>query len=109
MKICTIIGARPQFVKAAVVSAEFAKRKDVKEVIIHTGQHYDPEMSEIFFRELNVPHEKYNLEAGSGTHGRQTGRMLEKLEEILLQENPDIAKITSGSCRGFKIGFALDS
>ncbi|HCE45593.1 MAG TPA: UDP-N-acetylglucosamine 2-epimerase (non-hydrolyzing) [Lentisphaeria bacterium] len=93
MKICTIIGARPQFVKAAVVSAEFAKRKDVKEVIIHTGQHYDPEMSEIFFRELNVPHEKYNLEAGSGTHGRQTGRMLEKLEEILLQENPDMVLV----------------
>ncbi len=89
MKTCTIIGARPQFVKAAVVSAEFAKSKDVKEVIIHTGQHYDHEMSEIFFRELHVPREKYNLEIGSGTHGLQTGRMLEKLEEILLAEKPD--------------------
>jgi len=93
MKICTIIGARPQFVKAAVVSAEFAKCKAVKEVIIHTGQHYDHEMSEIFFRELGVPHEKYNLEIGSGTHGRQTGRMLEKMEEILLKENPDMVLV----------------
>lgn len=93
MKICTVIGARPQFVKAAVVSAEFAKHKSVNEIIIHTGQHYDPAMSEIFFKELNVPKEGYNLEIGSATHGRQTGRMLEKLEEILLKEKPDFVLI----------------
>lgn len=93
MKICTVIGARPQFVKAAVVSAEFAKHKSVNEIIIHTGQHYDPAMSEIFFRELNVPNEKYNLEIGSGSHGLQTGRMLEKLEDILLKEKPDFVLI----------------
>ncbi len=93
MKIFTVIGARPQFVKAAVVSAEFAKHKPVREVIIHTGQHYDHEMSEIFFRELGVPHEKYNLETGSGSHGKQTGRMLEKLEEILIKENPDLVLV----------------
>ncbi len=93
MKICTVIGARPQFVKAAVVSAEFAKHKSINEVIIHTGQHYDPAMSEIFFRELNVPLEKYNLEIGSGSHGLQTGRMLEKLEDILLREKPDFVLI----------------
>ena len=93
MKICTVIGARPQFVKAAVVSAEFAKHKSVDEIIIHTGQHYDPSMSEIFFRELNVPLEKYNLETGSGAHGRQTGRMLEKLEDILFKEKPDFVLI----------------
>jgi UDP-GlcNAc3NAcA epimerase len=93
MKICTIIGARPQFVKAAVVSAEFAKHKSINEVIIHTGQHYDPGMSDIFFKELQVPKEKYNLETGSGSHGRQTGRMLEKLEDILLKEKPDFVLI----------------
>ncbi len=93
MKICTVIGARPQFVKAAVVSAEFAKHKSINEIIIHTGQHYDPAMSEIFFRELNVPREKYNLEIGSGSHGLQTGRMLEKLEDILLKEKPDFVLI----------------
>ncbi|HBC87110.1 MAG TPA: UDP-N-acetylglucosamine 2-epimerase (non-hydrolyzing) [Lentisphaeria bacterium] len=93
MKICTIIGARPQFIKAAAVSAEIARRKAVKEVVIHTGQHYDHEMSEIFFRELGVPHEKYNLEAGSGLHGQQTGKMLEAMEKVLLKEKPDMVLV----------------
>ncbi len=93
MKICTVIGARPQFVKAAVVSAEFAKHKSINEVIIHTGQHYDPAMSEIFFRELNVPNEKYNLEIGSGSHGVQTGKMLSSIEKVLQDEAPDYVLI----------------
>ena len=93
MKICTIIGARPQFVKAAAVSAEFAKHKSVNEIIIHTGQHYDPAMSEIFFRELEVPREKYNLEIGSGSHGAQTGKMLEAIEKVLHDETPDYVLI----------------
>ncbi|MFA6291137.1 MAG: UDP-N-acetylglucosamine 2-epimerase (non-hydrolyzing) [Victivallales bacterium] len=93
MKICTVIGARPQFVKAAVVSAEFAKHKSIDEVIIHTGQHYDPGMSDIFFRELNVPHEKYNLEIGSGSHGVQTGKMLASIEKVLQDEAPDYVLI----------------
>ncbi len=93
MKICTVIGARPQFIKAAAVSAEFARHSSIREVIIHTGQHYDHDMSEIFFKELRVPREKYNLRIGSDTHGRQTGRMLEALEKVLLREKPDMVLI----------------
>lgn len=92
MKICTIIGARPQFVKAAAISAKIAELGstiDIEEVIIHTGQHYDPEMSEIFFNELKIPVEKYNLSVGSGSHGSQTGKMIEGIEEILMKEEPD--------------------
>lgn len=93
MKICTIVGARPQFVKAAVVSAELASRANVEEAIIHTGQHYDPEMSDIFFSELGIPKEKYNLKIGSGSHGRQTGLMLEAIEAKLLLEKPDVVLV----------------
>ena len=89
MKICTIIGARPQFVKASMVSTALAMGDSVEEVLIHTGQHYDEEMSGIFFRELSVPREKYNLAIGSGPHGEQTGRMLEALEKVLVAEKPD--------------------
>jgi len=92
IKICTIIGARPQFIKAAAVSAKIAEmqeNRDISEVIIHTGQHYDSDMSNIFFEELNIPKEKYNLEVGSGLHGVQTAKMLEGIEEILLKEEPD--------------------
>lgn len=97
MKVCTIIGARPQFVKAAVISAKFAELagelRGLEEVIIHTGQHYDPEMSGIFFEELKIPREKYNLESGSGSHGAQTGKMLEKIEKVLIDEKPDCVLI----------------
>jgi UDP-GlcNAc3NAcA epimerase len=90
MKICTVLGARPQFIKAAVVSAEIAETDDIEEVIIHTGQHYDPEMSQIFFDELNIPPEKYNLGVGSGPQGWQTGAMLEGIEKVLIEEQPDV-------------------
>jgi UDP-GlcNAc3NAcA epimerase len=89
MKICTIIGARPQFVKAAAVSAEIAKHEDLEEVIVHTGQHYDPSMSDIFFEELKIPREKHNLAAGSGLQGEQTGKMMQELEKVLIEEKPD--------------------
>ncbi|MDW7670007.1 MAG: UDP-N-acetylglucosamine 2-epimerase (non-hydrolyzing) [Bacillota bacterium] len=87
MKLITIIGARPQFIKAAPFSILF--RLQHKEILIHTGQHYDTNMSDIFFNELGIPNPDYNLEVGSGSHGLQTGRMIEKIEEIILKEKPD--------------------
>jgi UDP-GlcNAc3NAcA epimerase len=88
-KIATVLGARPQFIKAAVVSKAFGLFPAIEEVIIHTGQHYDDNMSEIFFRELSIPEPAYNLNIGSGLHGRQTGRMLIAIEEVLIKESPD--------------------
>lgn len=90
MKILTVIGARPQFIKAAVVSRALAEhRLDVEEILVHTGQHYDNNMSEIFFSELHLPHPQHNLGIGGGTHGQNTGRMLEMLEALMLAEKPD--------------------
>ncbi len=91
MKICSIVGARPQFVKAAAFSAEVAENGGelgVEEISIHTGQHYDQAMSDIFFEELSIPPPRYELGIGSGTHGAQTGRMLESLETVLEKEKP---------------------
>ena len=89
MKICTIIGARPQFIKAAPVSRAIAEHNRLAEVIIHTGQHFDADMSDVFFKELNIPEPHYNLGINSASHGAMTGRMLEKIEEILIKEKPD--------------------
>ncbi|EPY01734.1 non-hydrolyzing UDP-N-acetylglucosamine 2-epimerase [Magnetospirillum fulvum] len=89
MKILTIIGARPQFVKAAVVSRALVDLADVSEVLVHTGQHYDEVMSGRFFRELGIPAPAYNLGVGSGSHGAQTGRMLERLDTVIEAERPD--------------------
>ncbi len=89
IKIVTIVGARPQFVKAAVVSRALGK-EGIEEVIIHTGQHFDNNMSEVFFQEMQIPKPKYNLEISNLSHGAMTGRMLEKIEEILIPEKPDV-------------------
>lgn len=89
MKIIEIIGARPQFVKAAIVSKQLRKLPDVKDLILHTGQHYDENMSNVFFDELQIPKPDYNLNVGSGNHGKQTALMLEGIEGILIAENPD--------------------
>ncbi|MDY0387768.1 MAG: UDP-N-acetylglucosamine 2-epimerase (non-hydrolyzing) [Methanolobus sp.] len=88
MKIATIVGVRPQFVKASVVSRELRKEHD--EILIHTGQHYDYKMNEVFFEELNIPVPDYFLEIGSGSHAYQTGEMLKKIEEVLIKEKPDL-------------------
>ncbi len=87
MKLITIIGARPQFIKAAPFSEEF--RKENTEILVHTGQHYDANMSDIFFNELGIPAPDYNLGVGSGNHGKQTASMLAGIEEIILEEKPD--------------------
>ena len=90
MKILTVIGARPQFVKAAALSREFSKHSSVEEILVHTGQHFDANMSGIFFEEMEIPKPKYNLDINSVGHGAMTGRMLEGIEEILLIEKPDL-------------------
>ena len=89
MKILTILGARPQFIKAASVSREIAKYQEIMEVIIHTGQHYDSNMSDIFFDELKIPLPKYNLKIREHGHGAMTGRMISEIEKVSLIENPD--------------------
>ena len=88
-KIITIVGARPQFIKAATVSRAISERDDLHEIIVHTGQHYDANMSDVFFQQLNIPKPDYNLGIGGGTHGAMTGRQLEKIEEVLIEEKPD--------------------
>jgi len=87
MKILTVVGARPQFIKAAVVSRLL--RDSVQEVLVHTGQHYDYNMSDIFFEELNIPKPDYNLGISGGSHGAMTGKMLASIEEVLIKEQPD--------------------
>lgn len=89
MKILSIVGARPQFVKAAAVSRAFGKYPDIQEIIVHTGQHFDANMSDIFFEEMEIPKPQYQLNINSLSHGAMTGRMMEKIEEILILEKPD--------------------
>jgi UDP-GlcNAc3NAcA epimerase len=89
MKIVTILGARPQFIKASILSKLFKSKKGFKEIIIHTGQHYDFTMSDIFFNELKIPKPHYNLGVKSNKHGEMTGKMLIKIEKLLLKIKPD--------------------
>ena len=92
MKVLTVVGARPQFIKAAAVSRALRAptlhaydKSEVTEVLIHTGQHYDPNMSDVFFDELSIPTPDYNLRISGGGHGQMTGRMLEEIEKIVLK------------------------
>lgn len=89
MKLLTIIGARPQFVKAAVISRVVKNCPNVQEVIVHTGQHFDENMSAVFFEEMDIPKPHYNLNINGLGHGAMTGQMLEKIEEVLITEQPD--------------------
>jgi len=98
IKIISVVGARPQFIKATMVSRAIDKHNatsDVflEEVLVHTGQHYDYQMSEIFFQQLKLRKPHYNLEVGSDTHGRQTARMLERIEDVLFKEKPDLVLV----------------
>jgi UDP-GlcNAc3NAcA epimerase len=89
VKVITVIGARPQFIKAAAVSNAFSKIDGVEEILLHTGQHYDRNMSDVFFEELNIPVPRYNLGVGGGLHGAMTGAQLAGIEEVLVKEKPD--------------------
>lgn len=90
MKILSIIGARPQFVKEAIIQNEINKYDDLKEVVVHTGQHFDENMSEVFFDVLNMREPEYNLGINATSHGEMTGKMLIKLEQVIIKENPDV-------------------
>lgn len=92
-KILTIIGARPQFIKAAAVSREISKSKKLKEIIVHTGQHFDKNMSDVFFEEMEIPPPHYHLNIHSLSHGAMTGRMLEEVEKVFLKEKPDVVMV----------------
>lgn len=94
-KILTVIGARPQFIKAGVVSRTLRRdfSSSLEEVIVHTGQHYDENMSRVFFDQLNIPEPKINLDVGSGTHGEQTGKMIPLIEKEILSEQPDLVMV----------------
>lgn len=92
-KIVTILGARPQFIKAAVLSRIIREKNEIVELLVHTGQHYDANMSDIFFSEMEIPLPKYNLAINGLQHGAMTGQMLEKIEEVLLVEQPDLVVV----------------
>ena len=92
-KIATIIGARPQFIKAAVLNRIIRRHREFREVIIHTGQHFDDNMSEIFFTELGIPPAAYNLDVNKAGHGAMTGKMMERLEPVLEKEKPDLVLV----------------
>ena len=92
MKIATILGTRPEIIKMAPIIDEISKR-GIDQIVLHTGQHYDKEMSDNFFRDLEIPTPDYNIHVGSGTHGKQTGLMMKGIEEVLLDEKPDIVLV----------------
>ena len=89
MKILTVLGARPQFVKAATFSRAIQAHDDIEEIIVHTGQHFDANMSDVFFEQMDIPKPHYNLGVASMGHGAMTGRMLEQIEALIQQEQPD--------------------
>ena len=110
MKILTIIGARPQFIKAASLSKYLKNITDIKEIILHTGQHYDHNMNDNFFSELEIPTPDYNLGVGSDTHARQTAKMMMGIEDVVLKEWPNFILIygdTNSTIAGAIVGAKL--
>lgn len=93
MRILTVVGARPQFIKACMLSKAIKSNSEIEEVIVHTGQHYDDNMSTVFFEQLNLPKADYYLGVGSGSHGKQTANMLVELEHIMISINPDVVLV----------------
>ncbi len=93
LKILSIVGARPQFIKLMPISRELSRKKEIKHIVVHTGQHYDYLMSKVFFDELEIPEPDYNLGVGSGTHGFQTGEMIKGIEKVIIEEKPDICLV----------------
>jgi len=93
IKIIFIVGARPNFIKIAPLIREAKKYKNIRPILVNTGQHYDWEMSKVFFKELDIPKPQYNLNVGSGSHGQQTAKIMEKLEQVLLKEKPDLVAV----------------
>jgi len=111
MKIATVIGARPQFIKSSVVSQQIAKYDELDEVLIHTGQHYDVNMSDVFFREMRMPLPAYELGIAGGLHGQMTGRQLEAIEQVLVGERPDMVLVygdTNSTIAGALAGAKLN-
>jgi UDP-N-acetylglucosamine 2-epimerase len=104
LKILTIVGARPQFIKAAAVSRAIRATDGLSEVMVHTGQHFDPNMSDVFFEELDIPRPRHHLDIHGGGHGDMTGRMLMAIEPIMLAEKPDWVVVygdTNSTLAGF--------
>ena len=93
MRVINIVGARPQFIKVAMVSKALRHISNITNILVHTGQHYDDNMSRVFFEELEIPEPDYNLGIGGGTHGQNTGRMLEAIEKVLMKEEPDVVLV----------------
>src|SRR5579871_933377 len=93
MHILHVVGARPNFMKAASVQRALSARKDIRQTLVHTGQHYDAAMSEVFFQQLGMPHPDCNLGIGSGTHAQQTAAIMSSIEPVLLDRNPDLVLV----------------
>ena len=114
LKIISVVGARPQFIKAAMISRRLEASEELSEILIHTGQHYDPNLSAIFFEELNLPEANVNLGVGSASHGEQTGKIMIALEPILVREEPDCILVygdtnstLAGALTAAKIGIPI--
>lgn len=113
MKVCLILGTRPEVIKLSSIIRECV-RQSIDYFILHTGQHYSYSMDKVFFQQLELPVARYNLDVGSGNHGRQTGIMLEKIEHVLMDELPDVVlvqgdtnTVLAGAVAGAKLGIKI--